>query len=62
LQRIALAPIAAASPLNRSGLDFGVKHRDAGVELHLKNQPVITLPADEWRAAVLAFSEAIEGF
>ena len=45
-----------------SGLDFDVRHRDREVEIRLKDQAAITMPAVEWRAAVLAFSEAIQAF
>ena len=45
-----------------NGLDWEVAHRDGKVELGLKDQPTITVPASEWNTAVLAFSEAVEAF
>jgi hypothetical protein len=45
-----------------NGFDFEVRHRDRELEIQLKDQPPVTMPSQEWRAAVLAFSEAIKAF
>jgi hypothetical protein len=45
-----------------SGLDFEVRHRDGQVEIQLPDQPPVAMPATEWGAAVLSFSEAIMAF